>query len=204
MSDILYESQRIVATNTNEKIQITRPADIEKIPQIMDIKDKVQEHFIVVTLNNKNFVNSIELVGVGSSTSISINPSDVVRCALLRNSASMIVMHNHPSGDVTPSKHDLYLTKRLNSMASIFNIHLADHIIIGDKILSMRRENMIDCDMDIEKMKSSLVENLQEENKQLRKKLEEKEPIQAKIKRAKEKSDKQEKKSKSRALEQEI
>ena len=41
MSDILYESQRIVATNTNEKIQITRPADIEKIPQIMDIKDKV-------------------------------------------------------------------------------------------------------------------------------------------------------------------
>lgn len=205
MSEILYESQRIVATNTEEKIQITRPADIENIKQVMDIKDKVQEHFIVITLNNKNYVNSIELVSVGSSTSAFVNAEDVMRCALLRNTTSIILVHNHPSGDVTPSKHDLYLTKRLNSMAGLFNIHLADHIIIGDRVLSMLKENLIDVDKDIEKLRTDIIQDLQEENKKLRNELEKKESIKEKIERAKSKvSVKQENKAIKKQLEQEV
>lgn len=205
MSEILYESQRIVATNTEEKIQITRPADIENIKQVMDIKDKVQEHFIVITLNNKNYVNSIELVSVGSSTSAFVNAEDVMRCALLRNTTSIILVHNHPSGDVTPSKHDLYLTKRLNSMAGLFNIHLADHIIIGDRVLSMLKENLIDVDKDIEKLRTDIIQDLQEENKKLRNELEKKESIKEKIERAKSKvSVKQENKAIKKHLEQEV
>ena len=205
MSEILYESQRIVATNTEEKIQITRPADIENIKQVMDIKDKVQEHFIVITLNNKNYVNSIELVSVGSSTSAFVNAEDVMRCALLRNTTSIILVHNHPSGDVTPSKHDLYLTKRLNSMAGLFNIHLADHIIIGDRVLSMLKENLIDVDKDIEKLRTDIIQDLQEENKKLRNELEKKESIKEKIERVKSKvSVKQENKAIKKHLEQEV
>lgn len=205
MSEILYESQRIVATNTEEKIQITKPADIENIKQVMDIKDKVQEHFIVITLNNKNYVNSIELVSVGSSTSAFVNAEDVMRCALLRNTTSIILVHNHPSGDVTPSKHDLYLTKRLNSMAGLFNIHLADHIIIGDRVLSMLKENLIDVDKDIEKLRTDIIQDLQEENKKLRNELEKKESIKEKIERAKSKvSVKQENKAINKQLEQEV
>ena len=116
MSEIIYESQRIVSTNNEEKIKITSPEDVEKLKQVIDIRDKVQEHFIVITLNNKSMVNSIELVGIGSSSSILINASDVIRCALLRGSASMILVHNHPSGDITPSKHDLYFTKRIKDV----------------------------------------------------------------------------------------
>ena len=70
MSEILYQSQRIVATNTEEKIQITTPADIEKLKQIKDIKYQVQEHLLVITLNNKNVVSSIELVAKGSKTCV--------------------------------------------------------------------------------------------------------------------------------------
>lgn len=205
MSDILYESQRIVATNNEEKIEINSPADIEKIKQVMDIKDKVQEHFLVITLNVKNIVNSIELVGLGSSTSASVNAGDVMRCALLRNTSSIILVHNHPSGDVTPSKHDLYLTKQLNSMARLFNIRLADHIIIGDRVLSMLREKLIDVDRDIEKLKNDVIQDLQEENKKLRESLEEKESIKEKIERAKRKvNTKQESKGRKKQLEQEV
>ena len=59
MSEILYQSQRIVAANNEEKIKITSPEDIEKLKQIQDIKDQVQEHLLAITLNNKNIVSSI-------------------------------------------------------------------------------------------------------------------------------------------------
>lgn len=188
MSEILYQSQRIVATNTEEKIQITTPADIEKLVQIQDIKDQVQEHLLVITLNNKNFVSSIELVAKGSKTCVQADVSDIVRCAILRGSTSLIVVHNHPSGDSTPSKHDLYFTKRLNTISSYLNIKLLDHIIVGDRIFSMQKEHLIDIDSDFKKLENSVIDELRKENAMLHSKIDKKESISEKVKKAKEKS----------------
>lgn len=188
MSEILYQSQRIVATNTEEKIKINSPADIEKLQQIQDIKDQVQEHLLVITLNNKNFVSSIELVAKGSKTCVQADVSDIVRCAILRGSTSIIVVHNHPTGDSTPSKHDLYFTKRLNTISSYLNIKLLDHIIVGDRIFSMQKENLIDIDSDFKKLENSVIDELRKENADLHSKIERKESISEKARKAKEKS----------------
>ena len=188
MSEILYQSQRIVATNTEEKIQITSPADIENLKQVREIKDQVQEHLLVITLNNKNFVSSIELVAKGSKTCVQADVSDIVRCAILRGSTSLIVVHNHPSGDSTPSKHDLYFTKRLNTISSYLNIKLLDHIIVGDRIFSMQKEHLIDIDSDFKKLENSVIDELRKENAMLHSKMEKKESISEKVKKAKEKS----------------
>lgn len=188
MSEILYQSQRIVATNTEEKIKINSPADIEKLQQIQDIKDQVQEHLLVITLNNKNFVSSIELVAKGSKTCVQADVSDIVRCAILRGSTSIIVVHNHPTGDSTPSKQDLYFTKRLNTISSYLNIKLLDHIIVGDRIFSMQKENLIDIDSDFKKLENSVIDELRKENADLHSQIEKKESISEKVKKAKEKS----------------
>lgn len=209
MNDILYETQKIIFTNNKEKIKISSLTDVENLKQIKDLKEKVQEHFIVITLNNKNVVNSIEVVGIGSNTSVNINCADVLRCALLRNSAAIIVAHNHPSGDSTPSKHDLYMTRKLNSLASFHNIKLLDHIIVGEKILSMAKEELIDNDKDIKNITNGIIEELKEENFKLKKELrEERETIKSKIEKAKEKATMQETKdkvkSKDKSLQSEV
>lgn len=200
MNEILYETQKITFTNNNEKIKISSLEDVENLKHIKDLKDKVQEHFIVITLNNKNIINSIELVGIGSNTSVNINSADVLRCALLRSSNSIIVVHNHPSGDVEPSKHDLYLTRRLNSLASFHNIKLLDHIIVGDRIFSMAKENLIETDKDVRSVTNGIIEELKEENFKLRKELrEEKEAIKSRIEKAKEKASMQKTKDKTKS-----
>lgn len=194
MKDVLYESQKIIATKNKEKIRITSPLDIEKIEQIQEIKNKVQEHFLVITLNNKNFVNSIELVGIGSTTSIPMDISDIIRCAVIRGSTAIIVAHNHPSGDSTPSRQDIYFTKRLNTVASYLNIRLLDHVIVGEKTLSMAKEELIDMDSDFYKLENSVINELKEENIKLQSKIEKfekKESISDKVEKAKEKAQEQ-------------
>lgn len=208
MKEVLYETQRIVASKNKEKIQINSQKDIEKLPQIKDIKNKAQEHFIVITLNNKHFINSIELVGIGSTSSIPMDISDIIRCAVIRGSSAIIVAHNHPSGDSTPSRQDIYFTKRLNTVASYLNIKLLDHIIVGERLFSMLDKNLIEMDTDFKKLENTVISDLREENKKLHLKinnLEKKESIADKINKAKDKANKQTQvKNKNKTLEQEV
>lgn len=142
MSDmVLYETQKLTRTCNTEKIKLTSVEDVFNLKQIQYIKEKVQEHMIVITLNNKHFINSIELVGIGSSQCVSVRPADILRCALIRGSTSIIVAHNHPSGDNKPSKVDIEFTSRLSRMARVFDIEVLDHIIVGDECLSMKANN---------------------------------------------------------------
>lgn len=190
MSDMLYESQRILVTNNSERIKITSSTDVENLKQVQDIKDQLQEHLLVITLNNKQFVNSIELVAKGSMTRIQADVSDVVRCAILRGSTSIIVVHNHPSGDSTPSKHDLYFTKKLNTIASYLNISLLDHLIIGERTFSMKKEKLIDMDSEFTKLENSVIDEMRKANIELRSKIseiEKKESISEKVERVIEK-----------------
>ncbi len=91
-----------------------------------------REKFVLLTLNTKNHITSITTVSVGSLSETTVHPREVFKTAILLNSASIIVCHNHPSGDSTPSKADINVTDRIKEGGKILGIELLDHIIIGD------------------------------------------------------------------------
>jgi DNA repair protein RadC len=90
----------------------------------------LKEQFFVLTLNSRNVILSEELCALGTVNTVHITPSEVLRQAVLRSAASIICLHNHPSGDPAPSPEDRVLTDRISRAASIMGIRMLDHIII--------------------------------------------------------------------------
>ena len=108
-----------------------------------------QECFMVLLLDVKNrLIGSRELF-VGTVNSTNVHPRDIFREAVRMNAVSVIVGHNHPSGDLNPSKADIALTRRLLDAGKIMGIPLLDHIIVGDffeeTYLSFKEENLLDA-----------------------------------------------------------
>ena len=103
-----------------------------------------REKFICMHLNVKNQIISFEIVSTGSLTSSIVHPREVYKGAILSNSASVIFMHNHPSGDPEPSIDDIEITKRLEKAGEILGINVLDHIIVAQKgFYSFRQHNLI-------------------------------------------------------------
>lgn len=97
------------------------------------IGDDANEILLVMCLNTKNKVVAVHRCFIGSLNSSIVHPRETFRTAILNNSASLIVAHNHPSGDPAPSKEDIHVTKRLVEAGKILGIELLDHVIIGEK-----------------------------------------------------------------------
>ena len=103
-----------------------------------------REKFICMHLNVKNQIISFEIVSTGSLTSSIVHPREVYKGAILSNAASVIFMHNHPSGDSEPSIDDIEITKRLEKAGEILGINVLDHIIVAQKgFYSFRQHNLI-------------------------------------------------------------
>jgi DNA repair protein RadC len=103
-----------------------------------------REKFICLHLNVKNQIISFEVVSTGSLTSSIVHPREVYKGAILSNAASVIFMHNHPSGDPEPSIDDMEITKRLEKAGNILGIDVLDHIIVAQKgFYSFRKNNLI-------------------------------------------------------------
>lgn len=96
------------------------------------LEDKDREYFIVAALDIKNQPVSVHVCHVGSLNSCIVHPREVMKTAILSNAASIMVGHNHPSGNSTPSSEDIEVTKRLVEAGKIIGIELLDHIIVGD------------------------------------------------------------------------
>ena len=96
------------------------------------LKDQAQEVFLCLYMNTKGRVIGIQEIGRGSLDSVIASPRIIVRSALLVDAASIIVAHNHPSGDPTPSPQDIDMTKRLRDAAKLLEIELVDHVIISE------------------------------------------------------------------------
>ena len=97
------------------------------------IADEDREVFLVMCLNTKNEVIGLHKAHVGSLNSSIVHPRDVLKVAILNNAASIIVSHQHPSGDSTPSREDIEVTKRLAEAGKIMGIELLDHLIVSYK-----------------------------------------------------------------------
>ncbi len=103
-----------------------------------------REHFRALLLNTKNQVIGADKVSVGTLNSSTVHPRELFRNAIKRSAASVILVHNHPSGDPTPSREDLDVTGRLCEAGRIIGIEVLDHIIIGDnKYISLKAKGLL-------------------------------------------------------------
>lgn len=91
-----------------------------------------REHFVVMMLDRRHKIIGINTVSVGTLDASVVHPREVFKPAVLCNASVIIIGHNHPSGDVSPSEHDNLCTERIKKAGNIMGIKLLDHIIIGD------------------------------------------------------------------------
>jgi DNA repair protein RadC len=102
-----------------------------------------QEHLRVVVLDTRNRLISIEKIYVGSLNSSMVRVGELFRPAIQRNAASIIVVHNHPSGDPTPSPEDVTLTKAIVQAGKLLDIEVLDHLIIGQgRFVSLKERGL--------------------------------------------------------------
>ena len=107
------------------------------------LRRKKKEYFLALFLDTRSQVIKVSEISVGSLDTSIVHPREVFKEAMSVSAASVIVLHNHPSGDPQPSEDDIKLTKRLVEAGEIVGIEVLDHIIIGDKgYLSLKREGL--------------------------------------------------------------
>lgn len=97
----------------------------------LDLENADREHFIVIYLDRKGNVNAINTVSIGGLSNTIVHPREVFKTALLTSSSSIVLCHNHPSGDPTPSKEDIDITRRLCNAGEIMGVDVLDHVIVG-------------------------------------------------------------------------
>lgn len=124
------------------KYKVKNPWDIYKY-YMESLRYEQKEVFKVVLLNTKNEIITDVDVSVGTLNSSLVHPREVFKEAIKRSSNKMILMHNHPSGNIEPSKEDRSITDRLIRCGDIIGIEIIDHIIIGDGLYYSFKENMI-------------------------------------------------------------
>ena len=136
--------ERLLKADKNERIIINKPNDIAKI-LIPRYRYATQENFIIVLLNTKNEIISINDISIGSLNSSIAEPREVFREVLKYPTSSVILAHNHPSGNPNPSVEDIKITKKLVNAGKILGIDVLDHIIIGDnEFRSLKQDRIID------------------------------------------------------------
>lgn len=123
--------------------KISNPDDVRPLVfQFLGSKDR--EYFGVICLDTKNQPTHIMTVSIGSLNSSMVHPREVFKTAILSNSASVILFHNHPSGNPEPSGTDMEITRRLVEAGTIIGISVIDHVIVADdKFLSMKEKMLI-------------------------------------------------------------
>jgi DNA repair protein RadC len=114
------------------KTQVCKSSDIARFLQI-SLQDRQQEVFGVLYLNRANRINHFEIVSEGGITGTVADPRIILKKALEQNAVSIIVCHNHPSGNLQPSRADEQLTQRLKEAAQLLDIHMLDHVIVSEQ-----------------------------------------------------------------------
>ena len=131
------------SSSEGSKITVKSPEDAIKAAG-SQIKGKKKEHFLVLCLDTRNHLINTHKVSIGSLDCSIVHPREVFKEAISSCAASVIFVHNHPSGDPTPSEDDIKLTKRLVEAGEILGIEVLDHIVICDRDhLSMKAKNLL-------------------------------------------------------------
>jgi DNA repair protein RadC len=133
---------RLRVENPEEKPAIHSPEDAARLLQY-EMSALTQEHLRVVVLDTRNRLISIEKIYIGSLNSSMVRVGELFRPAIQRNAASIIVVHNHPSGDPTPSSEDVILTKAIVQAGKLLDIEVLDHLVIGQgRFISLKERGL--------------------------------------------------------------
>jgi DNA repair protein RadC len=140
----VFELARRLETFIEEpKRKISSPKDVYAF-MYPKIREQKKERFITLYLDTKNQILKEEVISIGSLNASIVHPREVFKGALELSSASIIMIHNHPSGDPSPSREDIMVTEKLCEGGKLLGIDVLDHIIIGDgRYTSLKDEGFI-------------------------------------------------------------
>ena len=131
--------RRIMETPASYPMIVHGPEDVYHFmrPRLVH---ETKEHFLIVILNTKNSILATPTISVGSLTASVVHPREIFSEALKYPCASIILVHNHPSGNSEPSREDIAVTKRIQSAGKVLDIPVLDHIIVGEHTFSSLKE----------------------------------------------------------------
>jgi DNA repair protein RadC len=134
--------RRLLLTEHEQRFQIKSPADIAQL-LMLEMSHLDQEQLRAVLLDTKNRVQGISTIYVGSLNTSHIRVGEVFKDALKKNSAALIVVHNHPSGDPTPSPEDVLVTREIVAAGVLLDVEVLDHLVIGQgRFVSLRERGL--------------------------------------------------------------
>lgn len=137
------ELSKRISTLKIDKIKISSPGDAAVV-MMEEMRYYKKEYFKIILLDTKNNVKKVSQISVGSLNSSIVHPREVFYEAVASSCSSIILVHNHPSGETEPSHEDIVLTSRLDECGKILGIKVLDHIIIGDGVFySFKEEGLI-------------------------------------------------------------
>ncbi|MFM1564871.1 RadC family protein [Helcococcus ovis] len=135
--------KRLSKIDRFEKISLDSPQSVANYLYI-HYSQSIREEFCILLLDTKNKVISIETISIGTINQSLVHPREVFRIAIMKNSNSIILTHNHPSGDPTPSREDILITERLIKAGEYLGIKILDHLVIGkNKFISLREKKLV-------------------------------------------------------------
>ena len=135
--------KRVVSMSPEARPVIKCPEDAAHLV-MEEMRFLDREHFRALCLNTKNQVICLEIVSIGSLNTSIVHPRELFKTAISKSAASIILVHNHPSGDPTPSREDIEVTLRLMEVGKLVGIEVLDHVVIGDnRFISLKQKALI-------------------------------------------------------------
>jgi DNA repair protein RadC len=139
--------RRFHVAGTGPGTMIEDPGDVveEIVGQLAKLRGAKKEHFYAILLDSKGKILRLAEVHIGTLTMSLVGPREVFREAIRDGASSIILAHNHPSGDPSPSPEDLEVTRRLVDLGDLLDIPVLDHVIVGEgkRFTSLRRKNLM-------------------------------------------------------------
>ena len=126
-SQVAEDPVRAIPANTADEVVKYMTGAFDEYPQ--------QESFWVLLLNRRNYIMGRQMITLGTATNTLAHPREVFRAAIVGGATAIVCVHNHPSGDPSPSAADIRMTRQLREASHTIDIDLLDHIVIGDKAI---------------------------------------------------------------------
>jgi len=137
-------AKRMISDPGPQKSKIIRDSSDVANLLMQEMKYEKRELLVELLLNVKGEIESKHIVSIGELAATNVHPREVFSVAIKKGAAAVIIAHNHPSGDPTPSDDDIIATKRIYEAGKVLGINLVDHVIIGDgEFVSLRMEGII-------------------------------------------------------------
>lgn len=138
----VFELGRRAAEDPARLTPIQGPDDV--LTHVRDLARARREHFVVLLLNARHELQCRETVSIGSLNASIVHPREVFLPAILQSAASVVLVHNHPSGDPEPSEEDLSITRRLVQVGELVGIGVLDHVIVASRgLVSLRSRQLL-------------------------------------------------------------